>query len=77
MKLEDKLRHCLLGHLSDDNTETDVTIASLIVREFAVSFSVFVAENTLTYSDGKYRTRDLIPTCKTTEELLEIYEDGI
>jgi hypothetical protein len=77
MKLEDKLRQGLLGHLSEANTVVDITIASSIAREFSIAFSVFVAENTFAYSDGEYRMRELIPTFKTAEELLKIFEDGL
>jgi len=77
MKLEYKLRQGLLGHLSEANTQVDVTIACNITRDFAVSFSAFVAENTFTYADGEYRMRELIPTFKTAEDLLKIFEDGL
>jgi len=49
MKLEDKLRQGLLGHLSEANTQVDITIACNITRDFAVSFSVFVAEKYFEY----------------------------
>lgn len=72
MKLEEKLRHCLLGHLSDANTETDVTIASLIVREFAVSFSEFIKDNCIETPKGwQMNGKEYV-----IEELLKIYEDG-
>lgn len=71
MKLEDKLRHCLLGHLSDANTETDVTIASLMVREFAVSFAEYIKDNCIETPKGwQINGREYL-----SWELLKIYED--
>jgi hypothetical protein len=79
MRLEDDFRFNLQGQLSHDKTEIDVAIASKIAREFAVSFSVFVAEN---YALKRVLNKPIIWEGKqnknyTTKELLKIYEDGL
>jgi hypothetical protein len=83
MRLEEDFRFNLQGQLSHEKTEVDVTIASRIAREFAVSFSLFLRKN---YSVVQYDGWDLIPDIwrdkKTdgeysTKQLLKIYEDGL
>lgn len=71
MELERKLRHCLEGHLSGANTETGITIASIIVREFAVSFAEFIKDNCIETPKGwQINGREYL-----SWELLKIYED--
>jgi hypothetical protein len=74
MKLEEKLRQGLLGHLSEANTQVDVTIACNIAREFAAYFSVFCAKNCLYVGDSIWTLNAKVGFL-TTEELLKIYED--
>lgn len=45
MKLEDKFRQRLLGHLSDANTEVDVRVAVDICKSEILSFISFLREN--------------------------------
>lgn len=45
MKLEDKFRERLLGHLSDANTEVDVRVAVDVCKEEMLSFISFLREN--------------------------------
>lgn len=47
------------------------------VDNFAVIFSVYCAENTFSYFDGKWRMKELKPTFKTTEELLTIFKENL
>lgn len=51
--------------------------ASEVVDNFAISFSVYCAENTFSYSYGKWRMKVLYPTFKTTEELLTIFKQTL
>ena len=44
-----------------------------ICKDFTISFTLFCAENSFGYSNGKWRMKKLYPTFKTTEELLKIY----
>lgn len=69
-KLKQQLRLRMLGQLSDENTEVDVNNAYDVAVDFAVSFSSFVGENTLSYKEGIWRMKKLKPEFKTTEELL-------
>ena len=69
-KLKEQLRLRMLGQLSDENTEVDVNNAYDVAVDFAVSFSSFVGENTLSYKEGIWRMKKLKPEFKTTEELL-------
>jgi hypothetical protein len=46
-----------------------------VLDKFAIFFSVFCAENTFNYFDGKWRMKELKPTFKTTEELLTIFKE--
>lgn len=45
MKLEDKFRERLLGHLSDANTEVDVRNAVEVCKEEILLFHSFLREN--------------------------------
>lgn len=73
MKLEDKLRRGLLGHLSEANTQVDVTIACNIAREFAVSFAEFIKDNCNETPKGwQMNGREYL-----SQELLKIFEDGL
>ena len=73
-RLEDKFRERLLGHLSDANTEVDVKIAVEVCKDFAISFSLFCAEN---YIPKRVLNKPIIWENKnsqfTTEELMKIY----
>lgn len=74
MKLEDKFRERLLGHLSDANTEVDVKIAVEVCKDFAISFSLFCAENYVHLNDNDWmHYTDFEDKEFKTEELLEIY----
>jgi hypothetical protein len=76
MRLKEKLRQGLLGHLSEANTLVDITIASSIAREFSIAFSVFVAENYIYLENNKWLHYNNYGDKEfTTEELLKIYED--
>lgn len=69
-KLKEQLRFKMLGQLSDERTKEDIDNAYSVAVDFAVSFSVFCAENTLNYREGIWRMKKLKPEFKTTEELL-------
>lgn len=69
-KLKEQLRLKMLGQLSDERTKEDVDNAYSVAVDFAVSFSVFCAKNTLNYREGIWREKTLKPIFKTTEELL-------
>jgi len=74
MKLEDKFREKLLGHLSDANTEVDVRVAVEVCKDFAISFSLFCAENYVHLNDNDWmHYTDFEDKEFTTEELLKIY----
>ena len=51
--------------------------AEAVCGEFAVGFSLFCAENAFNYVDGNWQMKGLIPTFKTTEELLTIFKEQI
>ena len=44
-KLKEQLRFKMLGQLSDERTKEDIDNAYSVAVDFAVSFSVFCAEN--------------------------------
>jgi hypothetical protein len=80
MKLEEKLRQGLLGHLSEANTVVDITIASSIAREFSIAFSVFVAEKCFELFDTKtYYIRDHphYDDAYTIEDILYLWENKL
>ena len=69
-KLKEQLRFKMLGQLSDEKTNTDINNAYSVAVDFAVLFTSFVGENTLSYKEGIWRMKKLKPEFKTTEELL-------
>ena len=71
-KLKEQLRFKMLGQLSDEKTNTDINNAYSVAVDFAVLFTSFVGENTLSYKD-EWRMKILYPTFKTTEELFNIF----
>ena len=69
-KLKEQLRLRMLGQLSDEATEVDINNSYSVAVDFAVLFTSFVGETTLSYKDGVWRIKKLKPEFKTTEELL-------
>ena len=69
-KLKEQLRLRMLGQLSDEKTKEDIDNAYDVAVDFAVLFTSFVGENTLSYKEGIWRMKKLKPEFKTTEELL-------
>ena len=69
-KLKEQLRLRMLGQLSDERTKEDIDNAYDVAVDFAVLFTSFVGENTLSYKEGIWRMKQLKPEFKTTEELL-------
>jgi len=69
-KLREQLRLRMLGQLSDEATEVDINNAYSVAVDFAILFTYFVGENTLSYKEGIWREKTLKPKFKTTEELL-------
>ena len=69
-KLKEQLRLRMLGQLSDEATEVDINNAYGVAVDFAVLFTSFVGETTLSNKDGVWRIKKLKPEFKTTEELL-------
>ena len=69
-KLKEQLRLRMLGQLSDEATEVDINNSYSVAVDFAVLFTSFVGETTLSYKDGVWRMKKLKPEFKTTEELL-------
>ena len=57
-------------NLSDEATEVDINNAYDVAVDFAVLFTSFVGETTLSYKEGIWRMKKLKPEFKTTEELL-------
>ena len=43
MKLKEKFRQNLTGHLSDEKTEVDANIAEKIADDYAIEFATWVA----------------------------------
>ena len=54
-KLKEQLRLRMLGQLSDEKTEVDINNAYSVAIDFAVLFTSFVGENTLSYKEGIWR----------------------
>lgn len=79
MRLEEDFRFNLQGQLSHEKTELDVTIASRIAREFAVSFAKCVDKHYFQGDDidcyyisvNKFRDGEFF----TVKQLLDIYEN--
>ena len=69
-KLKEQLRFKMLGQLSDEKTNIDINNAYSVAVDFAVLFTSFVGETTLSYKEGVWRMKKLKPEFKTTEELL-------
>ena len=69
-KLKEQLRFKMLGQLSDEKTNTDINNAYSVAVDFAILFTSFVGETTLSYKEGIWRMKKLKPEFKTTEELL-------
>ena len=69
-KLKEQLRFKMLGQLSDEKTNIDINNAYNVAVDFAVLFTSFVGETTLSYKEGVWRMKKLKPEFKTTEELL-------
>lgn len=69
-KLKQQLRLKMLGQLSDEKTEVDINNAYSVAVDFAILFTSFVGETTLSYKEGIWRMKKLKPEFKTTEELL-------
>ena len=69
-KLKEQLRLRMLGQLSDEATEVDINNSYSVAVDFAVLFTSFVGETTLSYKEGVWRMKKLKPEFKTTEELL-------
>ncbi len=69
-KLKEQLRLRMLGQLSDEATEVDINNSYSVAVDFAVLFTSFVDETTLSYKEGVWRMKKLKPEFKTTEELL-------
>lgn len=44
-------------------------------EDLAVSFSLFCAENTISFNDNLWRMRLLKPTFKTSKQLYEMWKD--
>lgn len=80
MKLEDKFRERLLGHLSDANTEVDVRLAVEVCKEEMLLFQSFLRENynvEVAYNGDflPYQEVQDVSTCEIMriEKALEIY----
>ena len=69
-KLKEQLRLRMLGQLSDEATEVAINNSYSVAVDFAVLFTSFVGETTLSYKEGVWRMKKLKPEFKTTEELL-------
>jgi hypothetical protein len=65
MTLREELRQNLTGHLSNEKTEVDITIAEKIADDFAIGFADWLV---IRYNE------DIIYDEYTTKELLEIYK---
>ena len=73
MTLREELRQNLTGHLSNEKTEVDITIAEKIAEEFAIGFAEW---STINYPNQR---KFLLKQGDsrgfyTTKELLEIYK---
>jgi len=75
-KIKEELRHKLQGQLSDHNTQLDVDNAYSVVKEKAVLFSLFCAENCHYQGDGWWN-RSWKDEALKTIELFKIWENEI
>ena len=57
-KLKEQLRLRMLGQLSDEKTNIDINNAYNVAVDFAVLFTSFVGETTLSYKDGVWRMKN-------------------
>lgn len=75
MKLKEKLRQNLTGHLSDEKTEVDVNIAEKIADDYAIEFGQWMVSG-VEFMDDTERGRVYYFKNKlyTTKELLEIFK---
>ena len=48
----------MLGQLSDEATEVDINNSYSVAVDFAVLFTSFVGETTLSYKDGVWRMKN-------------------
>jgi hypothetical protein len=72
MKLKEKLRQNLTGHLSNDKTEVDVNIAAKIADDYAIEFLDFAkSETDYDLWETKFDYKGVLYTSK---ELLEIFK---
>ena len=69
-KLKEQLRFKMLGQLSDEKTNTDINNAYSVAVDFAVSFSLFCAENYIHLSKNNWMTYHKDTEEYTTEGLL-------
>lgn len=78
-KIKEQLRLKMLGQLSDEKTDLDVDNAYSVVKDVAVSFSVFCAENYKAYKvkDKPLTWEGNMNRRYTTEELYKIWENEI
>ena len=58
-KLKEQLRFKMLGQLSDEKTNIDINNAYNVAVDFAVLFTSFVGETTLSYKEGVCRETKL------------------
>lgn len=78
-KIKEQLRLKMLGQLSNEKTDLDVDNAYSVVRDVAISFSVFCAENYKAYKvkDKPLTWEGTMNRRYTTEELYKLFEDGL
>ena len=69
-KLKEQLRLRMLGQLSDKRTKEDIDNAYSVAVDFAVSFSLFCAENCIHLSENNWMSYHKETEEFTTEELL-------
>lgn len=72
MKLKEKLRQNLTGHLSDEKTEVDVNIAEKIAEEFAIGFADWLLINDTPENAEKwfgYTNKDMLNAYKKEKGL--------
>jgi len=74
-KIKQELRQKLLGQLSDENTQLDIDNAYSVVKEKAVLFSLFCAENY--YYQYADKWKNYVGSWFTTEEIYKIWENEI
>ena len=70
-KLKEQLRFKMLGQLSDEKTNTDINNAYSVAVDFAVLFTSFVGETTLSYKEGIWRMKKLKPEFKNNRRVIK------